>query len=154
MNNDNIYATPKANLDQPLKKGSPVKAIIFGFLADIMGTLIFSFIFSMIFAIYLAAQGMNEEMIENYFLNIEPTSTVGIISTFIGLMFSVLGGYICARIAKHNEFVYATMLGIIVILFGLVMSAGIYSIIENIIMGAITFCAIMGGAFIYTKQKA
>ncbi len=150
----NIYEPPKSDLGmQGEKKGSPVKAIILGLTVDIGGTILFGIIFGIVYGVYLGSNGMNAVEIGEALQKIEPLSLTGIITSGIGLIFSGLGGYTCARIANHNEFNYSAILGGIVCLFGFAMGAGRYSIVEIIIMSIITFLVVIGGAYMHVKSK-
>jgi hypothetical protein len=106
MSSPSPYRPPQAPVaDQDRPRGSPVKGMAFGLMVDIGGTLCASYALMFIWAIRLAAQGHDakaiEEMLNQQFA--DSTSDVGIAANVLGMAFSWLGGYVCARVARETE---------------------------------------------------
>ena len=109
MDDRNPYAAPEAKLADPAAKGgSPLKAIVLGSLTDIGGSLLSSAILLFIYGIVLGAQGMAPEEIAGLGA-ISRDSWVYYLDMLIGLGFSVLGGYVCARIVRRGEYKYGAI---------------------------------------------
>ena len=99
------YAPPNANVQAPhLERGSAVKAVLVGLAADIGGTMAFGFLATLAYAIYLGATGASPEQMQSTMTEIPYDSALGIVFSIVGCLFSVLGGYLCARIARHSEY--------------------------------------------------
>src|SRR5262245_48642153 len=110
----NPYSAPAAKVaDRERAGGSPLKGVIYGALVDILGTTGASVALGLAYGIYLAASGMSIEDIQRAGAEADSTSGIGLVGTFIGLGFSVLGGYVCARVAGPPELKWAAIVGAI-----------------------------------------
>lgn len=118
MDERSPYAPPVSDVSvSKERKGTAWKAILFGLLVDIGGTTIFAFVGGMLAVILLTSQGMDEAQLDQLFS--ERSSPLMIAMTVIGGLFSVLGGYVCARIAKQNELRLAGVMALITSLFNI-----------------------------------
>src|SRR3954468_21093624 len=100
----NPYATPEETLhDLPPKPGSWFKAIALGLAVDIGGSLLATIILAAIYAATLGAAGVKPEDIAATLQASASDSWFFYAGTLAGLGFSVLGGYVCARVARRSE---------------------------------------------------
>ncbi len=108
------FTPPAANVEAPdLKRGSAVKAVLVGVAVDIGGSTVFGVLFTIAYGIYLAASGQTPEQMQASMADIGYDSPLGIVGMIVGCLFSVLGGFLCARIARHSEYrLGAVMCGI------------------------------------------
>ena len=97
--------------DPPALQGSAVKAVALGLVVDIVGTMLFSIALGMAYAIHLGRTGMNEEQIRSAASNATPGSFLVIVGTVAGAGFSVLGGYVCERVARRQNYRVGLVLG-------------------------------------------
>lgn len=145
---DNPYTPPEAVVaDQAPLPGSPVKAIVLGMLVDIGGTVVVGSVFSIVYAIVLAQQGMNQEQVMEAMQDAPILSAYGLISTALGLGFSVLGGYVCARIVKRSELRTAAIMAAISTVLGLLLSGGETSAPKVVTLLLLGIAAVMVGAW-------
>ena len=112
----NPYNPPKASVDGAhITKGSGVKAVVIGLLVDIGGTTVFGIIVSLIWGFVLASGGMDDKEIQVYF----DTSTTFLLASLVyGSAFTGFGGYIAAKIANHQEYKYAFLVGLFSLIIG------------------------------------
>lgn len=152
----NPYTPPQAELaDAEPQPGSPVKAVVLGLVVDIGGTLVASAVLGIIYGISLAASGASQEEIAEISANLPLDSWPIIGSTVFGCAFSVLGGYVCARIVKRAEYKYGAFVAVISAILGLLMGAGHYSELANVSLTVLTFLMVMLGARLgYAKNRA
>lgn len=113
-----------------------------GFVVDLGGTIAASIVISLAYAIFIAA----------------PSSTDGPtpplvwpewLTTFasvVGLGFSVLGGYCCARIVRRNEYRWGAVLGMAVFVAGLLLGAGDTAPEEELFLGAVSVAGTLFGS--------
>jgi hypothetical protein len=142
----NPYAPPQASLkDAPPAAGSAVKAVTLGLLADIGGTVAASIVLMVIYGIVLGASGASVEEISAADLT-STDSWLFYVGGAIGLAFSVLGGYVCARIAKRNEMRLGAVTAIISAVIGLFLAADQYQLGTNLSMTLAAIVAVMTGA--------
>jgi hypothetical protein len=125
------------------------KAIIFGCLADIAGTALFSLVFGMMMTIRATMRGVDAEAASRAL--IEWSSTVhGIaFSLFFGLFFTGFGGYVAARVAKNGMLLNSAFVGSMSILVGLLFMGG-SPITVTIISLALSIPIALLGGYLYT----
>jgi len=154
---DNIYASPRAKVETypaTNRKGSPIKAIVIGVLVDIGSTLLFGMLVGLSYGLWMVSQGMGSEEIESTFLSQQLVSIYGLSMVTAGLSFSILSGYVCARIVNYKEYKFATLLSVVTISLTLLMGATNHSLLENIVLNLLTIIAVLLGAMIHVKRKA
>lgn len=121
---ENRYQPPTAEVhDQPAAPGSAVKAVSLGLLVDIGGTLLLSVVVFSAYAVVQTGNGMSVEQIEAELGNLPPTSLLFIVMTLLGCGLSVLGGYVCARIARRRDYRLGVVLGALSTTLGLLLGS-------------------------------
>ena len=138
------FSAPKSDVEMgDIAKGSPVKAVLFGVLADIGSTLVAGLMIGVVYGIILASAGVPMEQLEQAM----QYSPIGLISLLVGLLCSVLGGYVCARIANHNEYRLAAITGFISMMIGLLFFADdAIKLGESIFLSGLSFVMVVVGA--------
>lgn len=102
------------------KKGLiSIKAIIVGFLSDFVASTVFSILLSFLAAIIIAGKGYGGEELEKMLFTVMKDTPYRLFSLVAGLGFTMLGGYIAARLAKNGEIFHAGAVGVLNIIFGL-----------------------------------
>jgi hypothetical protein len=125
----NPYAPPEATLqDPPPQAGSAFKAIALGLAVDIGGTLVAGAILAFVYGMVLAASGTGAEEIAASMSTIPTDSWLFYAATVVGLGFSVLGGYVCARVARRSELKLGAILAAVSAVLGIVLSADHYQL--------------------------
>jgi MFS family permease len=130
-----------------------IRAVITGLIVDIGGTFLFFFVFSIIGGILLTSSGRDVDELKDF----AETSPFIVVSSFAGLLFSALGGYVSARIAGRAEVRNALATGVLSFLVGLVLIFGSpisqRSWPELLSLILIIPCALLGGyACLRSKQ--
>ena len=145
------FSAPKSDVEMDdIAKGSPVKAVLFGVLADIGSTLVAGLMIGVVYGIILASAGVPMEQLEQAM----QYSPIGLISLLVGLLCSVLGGYVCARIANHNEYRLAAITGFISMMIGLLFFADdAIKLGESIFLSGLSFVMVVVGAHLYVIAK-
>ena len=104
MTRNNPYAPPDAKLADPAARpGSPIKAVTIGLAVDLGGTVVATVILALAYGIVLGALGATAEEIEAVTTDMSTDSGFFYTLALAGLAFSMLGGYVCARIARRSE---------------------------------------------------
>jgi hypothetical protein len=107
---------------EPSFVGSPVRAILTGLTIDIGGSMVINIILAVAYHVQLSNSGLSEAQIATVMQNITPQSTIAIVSTLLGALCSVAGGFACARIVRRDEFriggVMASLSGFITLAWG------------------------------------
>jgi hypothetical protein len=150
----NPYRAPEAAVaDQDRPRGSPAKAVTFGVLVDIVGSTIAGGVLMFVYAIVLAVGGAPAEEIEQAATVIDPGSNISLIGYAIGLGFSFLGGYVCARTVRHAELKWASITALISISIGFAIGLAAYPLELNVLMAILGICAIMAGGQVGARQN-
>lgn len=150
----NPYRAPEAVVkDQDRPRGSPLKAVTLGVLADIVGTTAASVLLSFVYGIVLAAGGASVEEITEAAAHVDPASPVSIIGFAIGTGFSFLGGYVCARVAGRDELKWASVVAVISIGLGFLIGAQVYAAELNVLLAIFGIAAVMAGGYVGARQN-
>jgi hypothetical protein len=150
----NPYRPPEAVVrDQDRPRGSPLKAVTLGVLADIVGTAAASVLLSFIYGIVLAAGGASAEEITEAAAHVDPGSALSIFGFVIGAGFSFLGGYVCARVAGRDELKWASVVAVISIGIGFLAGAQVYTAELNVLLAILGIGAVMAGGYAGARQN-
>ena len=117
MTDQDIYSPPKANLETAahLPPSRPTRGIVIGTLVDVGGTLLAS----MIFGVFLVASHTLSPRNPGELTALLSAPPWYQIAQFVGCLFSILGGYVCARYARTREYRYAGIMVVCEILLPL-----------------------------------
>jgi hypothetical protein len=120
---DNPYTPPSAPVSDrdPERTGATWKAVLFGVTTDLFGTTIAGMVLLVLFSGMLVAQGQAPEDITPMLLQ---SNQYLFLSLVVGLSFTVLGGYVAARVANHLEYRHGLIVGVIVLVIGEIMVSG------------------------------
>lgn len=96
-----------------------VKAIIWGFIADIGASTIFAFVFGIIAGVLYALNGGSAGNFRvDYYANIPSM----LISLIIGLLCTTVGGYVAGKIAKRYEVLNSLAVGVLGLVIGVLFA--------------------------------
>ena len=131
----NPYSSPNANLADPQPKPvSPIKAVLLGLLVDIGGTMTAGIAIGLVYVVVqLTANGKTLEE-ANAALGSFTTMGLGFAVLFaIGCAFSVLGGYVCARISRRMDYRLGYVVCPISAGTGVLLAWNSYSLVQHIL---------------------
>jgi MFS family permease len=145
---NNPYVPPVADLkDAPQPPGSPIKAVVLGFLVDMGTTAVGGMILGGAYAFILKRRGLSDRQIFSALEDQSLTSTINLAGLLVGTMGSLLGGWLCARIVRRNELLFGAVLAALLTLVGLGIGAsGRMSLPHLLVTSILTVVAVMGGA--------
>ena len=96
-------------------RGLKIKAILFGSLADILGTSLSGLILCFIYGVIKISQGVSAENLSK--LDVQHDFLLQVSSLIIGSVCTLLGGYIAGRMAKQSEVLHGGIVGILSLVF-------------------------------------
>ena len=155
MDGRNPYGAPEAKLADPAPRpGSPYKAVGLGLLTDFGGTFALSMLLTFIYGVMLAGSGVAQEDLEAAIRNASTTDSWYFWAAAIGgCGFSVLGGYVCARVAGQSEYTLGAILAVITLVLGLIIFGdGGQDLGLSIVLNVATVAAVILGAWL-GKQR-
>ena len=128
-----------------------LKAVFLGFLVDIVGSFTVGLlIISMLLILYCILQGIPIDEVEGFIVSSFFTQIVAIT---IGLYFTFLGGVVAGKIAKSNEILNASAVGIIGVLCYLVFWTNETPLLYNLFALIFTMpAAMLGGKLSMQKS--
>ena len=140
------YTPPASNLEvADTKRGSAIKAVVVGLAADIGGTIVVSLLAAIVYGGYLGATGNTPEETAASMQAFSYDSPLGIALASVGTLFSVLGGFICARIARHSEYRLGLIMGAVSLVLVLLTTGNEDHAIMTALPLVATLAAIMVG---------
>ena len=154
---ENPFAPPAADLATNVEPepGSPSKAVLLGFAVDFLGSNVVGLLVGIAYGVSLVLSGMTREQLADAASHIQPGSWPWITSIVIGCAFSILGGYVCARIAKRLEYRLGAVLAVLDSLAGILLGADKGSLAMHAALVAIGFmCVLTGAALGVAKNRA
>ncbi|MEO5690187.1 MAG: hypothetical protein ABIR54_22740 [Burkholderiaceae bacterium] len=81
-----------------------LRAILTGVSVDFCGTALLALIIRAIYGVVVSTPDMTPAQIEDAVRNIPNQSPLMVLANLLGLLISVAAGYVCARIARRDEF--------------------------------------------------
>ncbi len=148
------YSPPASAVDVYVEqKGAPWKAVLLGLLIDIGGSIVSSVLIVMVSAMVMASNGMDQREIQNLFAGPERSLPVSVALYVMGGLFSVLGGFVCARIVKQNELKWGGIMAAISTLIGLVIGGNRHESVMALFLYVVGFVATLMGAWLGMKRN-
>jgi peptidoglycan/LPS O-acetylase OafA/YrhL len=150
----NPYRPPGAAVDDVVPPaGAPVKAIVYGVLVDVGGSLAAGLAIAIVYSIALAASGVTPEEMQRMFSDPDPLSWPSLIGSLAGGAASFLGGYVCARVAAVREMrsvgVVAAVSGIV----SLAMGSDGYPFEWDAVLALAGMAAVFAGGWLGTRKN-
>ncbi len=155
MSEPNPYRAPGAPVSDPGsgRRGSTVAAIAAGLAADVFGTSVGSLVVTIVLGAWLAGQGVPTEDMQAF---MGESGAFQVFSLVFGLAFTVLGGYVAARVANFRELWHGMVLGIASLVFGelyIALAGADIALWQRIASWLLMLPAGIYGAFLYRKRK-
>lgn len=154
--NENIYKSPDANVAVPPSKGNPLKAIFWGFMVGLFGTLLGGVIILTGFEIFGELSQYSEQEMEHLF----ESNLIWTLLLIDIAIFSMLSGYLTAKKSNYHEFKFCTALIIIGFVFFWIINAVLPDDEQESIEGwfdyagdGILIIATFFGAWMWVRKK-
>ena len=145
------FTPPASNVEvREQKRGSAVKAIVVGMVVDFAGSMILSFLFVVTYAAYLGATGQADQ-VAKFSEGFDYDSGPGLVLAVMGCLFSVLGGFICARIARHAEYRLGLIMATLSVALALVIDARASA--TYFVLAVLSFASVMTGIHLGARKN-
>lgn len=136
-----------------MARGAPVKAIVYGVLVDVGGSFAAGLVLAVAYSIMLASSGATPEEMQHAFAEPDPMSWPSLAGFVLGAGASLLGGYVCARVAAVHEMrsvgVVAAVSGIV----SLAMGSGGYAFEWSAVLALAGMAAVFAGGVLGTRKN-
>jgi hypothetical protein len=151
---DNLYQTPVADVDTNVAVlPKPKTGIFIAVIVDMVSTFIITIIAGVLYAYISYKNGMAPEEIMKLGENIDAFGAFSLGVSFLGLLVSVIAGYVCARIAKIQIYKNAVIAAAIVYALSELITIGSKHYIYTSLLGLTTFVAMLFGAWLFAKTR-
>ena len=130
-----------------------MKAVVLGLLADLVGSTVIGAAIMLGYGVYLGATGNTPDQVAAAIDGFTYDSPLGTALTIIGCLFSVLGGYICARIARHSEYRLGLIMCAISIVLAALLANEKISAAMNVVLTLETLISIMVGIHLGVRKN-
>lgn len=131
-----------------------IKGVLLGILADIGATIVAGMILLPLFAGGSVSEQMSIEDVDEVMKQIVQNDWFLITNFVIGLSCSALGGYVAARVAKHEIYLNAGLVGAFGVLVGSLNLSGDYPIWFNVGGLLLVIPAALLGAQLASRRAA
>ena len=116
------FKPPGADVRDPRPgKGSTIKGVIAGLVVDLVSTMLFGVVASILWGIALGAAGRSQQEIEAALTRPDGDPLLSATFLAVGVLCSVLGGYVCERIARRGDYKAGALLAALSAVLGLAM---------------------------------
>jgi hypothetical protein len=152
---DPNFTPPQAEVRDARKpKGSVIKGVLAGLAVDFGGTIAFGIVLSVVYGGLLAAAGQGEAQIRAALAESDSNSTFAAFGVVGGCAFSILGGYVCERVARQRNYRAGAILGIVSVGLGLAMGAFSLPWAENVLLAFLTVGSVLLGTRLALERHA
>lgn len=143
---ENPYSPPNSRVkDPPPSPGTPFRAVALGVLTDIGGTIISGIVIGMIYTVMISASASSPDEVTAQLQDFGKDGGSYLLLTLVGCGFSILGGYVCARISQRTDYRLGFVTGAISIAFGLLMAWDAAEALYHVLMAAVTLVCVLAG---------
>jgi hypothetical protein len=98
-----------------------IKAVAFGLLVDIVGTISVAITGMIVLGVVWGAQGVKPQDVEAKAEQLSQDVSFLLIAAAIGTGFTILGGYVAGRVCRTGPVLHGALVGLVGILLGLVL---------------------------------
>ena len=125
-----------------------VKGVLLGVLADVAGSTVSGIIMIPIFGGNILTEEMSDKELDEAIHAMTQGNEFLLTSLVVGLIFTVIGGYVAARVAKKGIYLNSGMVGVIGVVLGILLAgetalwfdvAGFISVIPAALVGGYLF---------------
>jgi hypothetical protein len=143
---NNPYTPPNSPVgDVAPEKGSPAKAVILGVVVDVGGSFAAGMLLTTVYIAVEMSRGSSEAEVAAALTTLSPYSWFGLTGMGLGCLLSVLAGYVCARIAKKDEYGLGAIVAAISVVVALLTGAQQFSAVFNGVLAVLTGASVMIG---------
>lgn len=130
-----------------MRLAPPTRAIAYGVLIDVGGSIAAGILLATAFSMVLAADGASLEEIERALSSPDPGSWFSLLGFAVGFAASFLGGYVCARVAGSGEMRAVGVVAAISGIVSLLMGSGAYAFEWNALLALAGMASVFAGGW-------
>ena len=135
------------------KPGSPLKAVTYGVLVDVGGSIGAGLILTLVYAVLLASSGASAEDIQAALTAPQPAPWFSFVGFVVGSGASFLGGYVCARMVAEAEMKWVGIVAAISGVVSLAMGAGSLAFDWDALMALLSMSAVFAGGWTGARRN-
>ena len=148
---DDPFKPPASNVEVGQhRRGSAVKALALGLAVDLGGTFVAGFAAAFVMAIFFGVTGGIDDA-EAALGSLSYDSGPGLVLVGIGCFFSVLGGYVCSRSARHSEYRLGGIMTAVSVALGILLDP--QPAVTTAVLSVVTVASVMTGIHIGARAN-
>jgi hypothetical protein len=152
---DDRFKPPSSRVGDPRRgKGSAVKGVLLGLAVDVGGTMLFGLVVSIAWGLALTASGYSAEEIRSSFANADREPVLSTVLVGGGVLCSVLGGYVCERIARQGSYRLGLVLSGLSVLVGFALGTDGTSMAMFLLLTVLTVGSVLLGTRLAFQKDA
>jgi len=149
------FKPPAAHVEDPGRgKGSTIKGVVVGLVVDWVSTMLFGVVASIGWGVALGAAGHSPQEIEAALTRADADPLLSATFLAVGVLCSVLGGYVCERIARRGDYKAGAILAALSAVLGLAMGASSTSVPMLALLIFLTIGSVLLGTRLAFPQTA
>ncbi|HET7197465.1 MAG TPA: hypothetical protein VFI86_02275 [Burkholderiales bacterium] len=129
------------------------KAIVYGVLVDVGGSVAAALVIAITYAVALAGSGMPAGEIERTMADGEAPAWLSAIELLTGGTASFLGGFVCARVAREREMQAVGVVAAVSGIVSLLMGRGAYAFEWSALLALASMAAVFAGGWTGTRKE-
>lgn len=150
---ENVYAPPSAELKEIIQRPPrPKTAIVVAALFDLTLTIVVTTVAGIGYGIYMASGGVSPEEIQAAVQMMANNTDFQALISFLGLLVSILAGYLCAHIAIRNVYRNTALCGVVQTLIVRLLNLDPKLTLTDLALTAVSFAALLFGAWLYLRR--
>ncbi len=111
-----------SRIPPPVPGNAALRAVLTGISIDVCGSTLLNIVLTSLYVAEAGTPGMTAAEIDDLVRGMPPESPLSVLGILLGSLISVAAGYVCARIARRNEFRLGALMAGCTALIGLMMS--------------------------------
>jgi hypothetical protein len=130
-----------------------LKAVVYGVLVDVGGSIAAGMAIALAYGISLAAAGASPEDIERAMSEAQAPAWLSIVGFVVGCAASFLGGFVCARVAAGAEMKWVGVVAAVSGIVSLLMGSAAYAFEWNAVLALVGMGAVFAGGWAGVQTK-
>lgn len=135
-----------------MRLATPVKAVVYGVVIDLGGSVVAGLVLATAYAVALAGSGLPADEIERALADADSPAWLSALQLLTGGAASFLGGYVCARIAAQSEMRSVGVVAAISGIVSLLMGWGAYAFEWDALLALLGMAAVFAGGWTGARQ--
>ena len=106
----------------PGSGNAALRAVLVGISVDVCGTTLLKIVLTSLYVAQVGTPDMTSSQVDDLVNSMPPDSPLSVLGILLGSLISVAAGYVCARIARRNEYIAGAAMAVGIAVISALMS--------------------------------